>query len=696
MSILCHVARCPFARCTPLPNPVRTRPSGPAAYMAPEQASGAAVDARADLWSLGVVLYEMLTGERPAAVGRTTEPLPAPSTLRLELPEAIDGLVLDLLAYHPQDRPARAEDLVATLELERHTADGSGWSAHPRLSRKAGTTRGRALSYAGIASLIAVVGIGSYVFVRDDTPPIGPAQAAAAAPRLIAVLPFTNNSPDDENEYFADGVTDDVLSHLAHVPDFSVISRTTTMAYKGSAKTASEIANELGVQYVMAGTVRRAGEVVRITAELVDGPTNRTMWSATYDRQLEDIFAVQTEIAKAISDALEVELSGSVASRIERSRTTDMEAYDLFLAGRASLYSYDVAGNESAIELFGRALDRDPEFTLARAWLSLAHAHNELLFGKGRDWADSALTEADRAIAEQPDLADGYGARGDAFLALGRHVRAVADYEQALELNPSDWHAAVSLSAAYEFQNRWDEAIRVSRRSLELDPVRSYLAYAFLARYYANLGLRDQAETAIARATAVQPNDPDVIFARGYLDLLNQRRNAALASAERLTALGAESSLAAQYAAQLFIWIGDIERARDAAGSAYARSPTTSRVYVTGVVYGYTLQRTGAAARAASVLADAEDFIREQIEAGGTGAQFQHSLAVIHSLRGERDEAFHWLQEAIRSGWNQAAILPGHDPLLDTLHDDARFRSALDRIGRDLDSMRARVEREGA
>jgi protein kinase/serine/threonine-protein kinase len=568
----------------------------------------------------------------------------------------------------------------------------------PTRRRVARTHRSRALPYATVAILMVAVGIGSFTFLRGGS---ARQSASAAEPRFLAVLPFGNTSPNADNEYFADGVTDDVLTHLSQVPDFAVISRTTTMAYKATDKTAPEIAEELGVQYVLAGTVRRAGQEVRISAELVDGRTDQRIWAKTYDRQLEDIFAVQTEIAQSIVEALEVELSGGVAARIERPPTANTEAYDLFLLGRESLHRYDVEGNERAIAFFGQALELDPEFTLARAWLSLALAHHELLFGMGRAWADSAAAEARLAVAEQPDLADAHGALGDAHLAVGRYAEAASAYERALELNPSDWHAAVSLGAAHQGQNRWDEAIRLVRRSLTLDPVRSHIAYANLTLYYATLGLFARAQSTIERAIAVQPDDANVIYARGYLDLLRGRREAALESAERLAGRGIESSVAAVLAAQLLVWSGEVERARVAAEAAYTRSPTASRAYITGVLFAYTLERTGESARARTVLAEMERYALEQIEAGGAGTShfhhsfFYHALAVIHGLRGERDEAFHWLEEAVRSGWNHAAVLPSADPLLDGLQGDTRFQSALDRMERDIASMRARVEREG-
>ncbi|MFP4074643.1 MAG: hypothetical protein ACLFVZ_11465, partial [Actinomycetota bacterium] len=242
-------------------------------------------------------------------------------------------------------------------------------------SASAGTTRVRNAALIGLGMLIAVLAIGTYAFFHEAADDRRVGSAVAEDLQFLAVLPFANMSADAENEFFADGVMEDILAHLALVPEFAVVSRTTAMRYEGTTQPIPEIADELGVRYLLEGSVRREGDRVRINAQLVDGPADQPIWVETYDRNLEDIFAVQTEIATAIADALEAELTRGVAERIERSPTEDLEAYDLLLQGRDHFYRYTREGTERAIDHFWAALERDPEFALARAWLGRALAN---------------------------------------------------------------------------------------------------------------------------------------------------------------------------------------------------------------------------------------------------------------------------------------------------------------------------------
>lgn len=553
----------------------------------------------------------------------------------------------------------------------------------------------RTMTYAGIGMVIALAGIGSYVYVQSGSMQLAGSDPVADAPHFLAVLPFTNTSPDAANEYFADGVTEDILTHLAVVPDFTVISRTTTMGYKGSEKSVREIADELGVQYVLEGSIRLVDDQVRITAQLVDGETDHHLWGDGYERQVEDIFDVQTEIARAIVDALEVELASGVAARIERQPTDDTEAYDLFLLGRESLYRYDVEGIEQAIALLGQALERDAAFTRARAWLARAYALYAINHGMGANWADSAVAEGRQAVAEQPDLSEAHTALGTALYAAGRATEATASFERAMDLNPNDWIAAVNLGGVYLALGRMDEAIPVTRRSLERDPVRAHYAYANLSLTYAQLGLDDRAESAIERALALSPEDANIMWVHGWLNLLRGRRETALQVADSVASIHGDDPRAGWSATMTFIFAGEPERARRVAEAVYAMSPRlVANPYVLGVLYGYTLERTGDAERADSVLTAAERYAHERIDAGDELVALRYSLAAIYAMRGEHDRAFHWLDEAISGGWIVARTTE-RDPLLEGLHGDARFQIALDRMEHALAPMRERVEQEG-
>jgi adenylate cyclase len=547
----------------------------------------------------------------------------------------------------------------------------------------------RSAGLVGVGILIGIVGVGWYAYFDDE--PARPPIAEASALRAIAVLPFANTSGDADNDFFADGVTDDILTHLAVVPAFSVISRTTAMRYKGSEKSAPEIAGELGVAYVLEGTVRRAGERVRITARLVDGRTDQHIWAETYDRQLRDIFEVQTDIARSIADALEAELSTGVAARIERRPTESLEAYDLFLRGRDNYYRYDREGTERAIESFRAALELDPEFTLATAWLSRAYAIYGFNHGGGSPFGDSARAIGRRAVAAQPDLPDAHTALGTALATSGRYDEAVPALERAAELNPNDWASIANLGLVYSIVGRQDEAIRLTRRSLERDPARSFLAYGNLGSYYAQLLLMDEARVALARSLELNPAFLQSTFWIGFIDWYEGRFEDARAAAEHIDAAGEPRWLLD--GGFLFVLLGDLPRARSALERAYAALPGASGSYLLGVPYAFSLQRTGDEELASRIMAETEDHIRARMAGGDESRNLAYSLAGIEAMRGNHEAALDWLEDAVDRGWRVVAM--SRDPILASLHSSERYHAIVQRAQAELAVMAARVRSEG-
>jgi adenylate cyclase len=547
----------------------------------------------------------------------------------------------------------------------------------------------------GIGVLVGLVGVGWLAWAGAHEHPAGPTHLAgfeASALRSIAVLPFVNASADPENEFFADGVTDDILTHLAVVPDFTVISRTSAMRYKGSDRGTVEIAAELGVAYVLEGSVRRAGDRVRITARLVDGRTDRHLWAETYDRQLRDIFQVQTEIATAIAGALEAELSSGVAARIERRPTASLEAYDTFLLGRERFYRYDREGTEAAIAAFRSALDLDPDFTLARAWLARAYAIYAFNHGAGPAFSDSAVAIGRRAVAEQPDLADAQAALGVAFVTAGRYDDAIPTLQRAAELNPNDWASIANLGLLHGIRGQYDEAIRMTRHSLQRDPARSFLAYSNLASYYIQLGLYDTAARTLDRSLSLNPDYGQSIATAAWLDFhFRARPEATRAAAERLAAdpdpgRGADAGRA-------FLLLGDPQSALSVLARTHQQVPTAQSNHIVGILYAQALLATGDRTRADSILADTERLLHDLIAARGEAQNAAYSMAAVHNLRGNRDEAFRWLERAIDHGSGSAVL--SLDPVFENLHDDPRFTALTRRVDADIATMRARVEREG-
>jgi TolB-like protein/Tfp pilus assembly protein PilF/class 3 adenylate cyclase len=412
-------------------------------------------------------------------------------------------------------------------------------AGNPAMPSKCQAGAGRPIAASGsrvawhIPALLALVllslgGAGWWFATRvtHPKPEPRPAQSAPAIlAKSIAVLPFENLSSDKENAYFTDGVQDEILTDLAKIADLKVISRTSVMLYKsGNPRNLREIGEQLGVAHVVEGSVQRAGNKVRVTAQLVDARTDAHLWAEHYDRPLDDVFAIQSEIARAIADQLQAKLSPSEQTAIEERPTADLEAHDLYL--RAIPLTDAAAMSRTrkddllqAVDLLNQAIARDPAFLLA--YCRLANVHDNLyLLGLDHTPGRLALAEAaaNAALRLRPDS-------GDAHLALARHLYSNLDYDRArTEIDiarrtlPND-PRIYELSAYIDRrQSRWSEAAHNFERALELDP-RNAFTLNQLAVSYEVLRAYPEAIAALDRSLALRPNDPDFQLERALADL---------------------------------------------------------------------------------------------------------------------------------------------------------------------------------
>ncbi len=436
---------------------------GTPAYVSPEQAAGETqLDGRSDQYSLACVLYEMLAGERPfngssaqAVLSKRFTEMPRRiREVRSGVPENVDRALFKALSTDANNR------------------------------YKTSALFAQALSSTSLVT-------------PTDTATVP--HLAVSAAKSVAVLPFANMSADPDNEYFADGMAEEIINSLSKIQSLRVASRTSSFAFKGKNEDIGEIGHKLKVSTVLEGSVRRMGKRLRITAELVNVADGYHLWSERYDREMEDVFAIQDDISQAIVKALRGILTEGEKKAIEKARTTNVQAYDYYLRGRQYVHEWRRKSVEHARQMFNRAIEIDPDYALAYAGVadscSLLYTH--------WDPSELNLRQADiasrKALELEPGLAEAHVARGIAVALTKEYEEADKEFETALQLDPKLFEAAYFYGRALKAQGRFAEAAKMFERASLLRP-EDFEAANFLAGALTDMGARAEGEAARSRA----------------------------------------------------------------------------------------------------------------------------------------------------------------------------------------------------
>ena len=491
--------------------------------------------------------------------------------------------------------------------------------------------------------------------------------------RSIAVLPFDNLSTSQENEYFSDGIMEDVLTNLAKSGSLRVISRTSVMQYKGTDKTVPQIARELGVAHVLEGSVRREGNKVRINAQLISA-SDAHLWAQTYDRDLTDVFAVQAEIARAIADQLSFKLTTAEQSHVDAGRTDNVAAYDLYLRGRELLISVnDSMQNNRARSFFRRALELDPKYAAAEAALSRVY-----LFSGQRD---SAFAAARRAIALAPDLADGYASLAGAYRVFGQFREALIEARKAVDRNPNNARAIYEIGYMTGELGAHDEALPWLKRAVALEPTATN-AYNVLGTSYRQMGAAAEAARWYRRALEVDPSARD-----GYF---GNRARVALSQNNLTEARLWSDSIDQPSGKRLLNWrFGNL---RPMAEWLAADSAPRHNAYAPH--WAYILQQRGERAEAERFINIAEKLAHDRIAQGDQVQAPSRLLTLVHALRGDRAKTLTalrtWIDHGLRDEWEIT-----YEPILSFLYKDPEFLRVIDDLKKHQAQMLARAKREG-
>ncbi len=449
-------------------------------WMSPEQLKGLPPDNRSDLWALGVILYQMLTGKAPF-IGESFEAVtyqvfnhqpPPPGTLRQDVGPDLDFIVMKLLRKDPSHRYVRAEDLLADL-------------ANCEACRVTST----------------------------------PSMPAAASPKL-AVLYFEVMSPDPDDAFLAAGLTEDLIVDLTRVQGLHVASRADVLPYRDRPVPPRTLGRELNVDHVLLGSVRRAGQRARISVQLVRASDGHALWGERFDRTLEDLFDVQAEVSKRIVDALQVALKPGEREMLERAPTRSADAYALYLRGRAALDQDNRSANYAAEELFKSAIEKDPKFALGHAALGECYAWRCLRWWAGVEAADQALPCASRALEIEPDLLEAHLVIAMVHRLKGEPQELLRAIERVIAMNPEHADALYWTAWSYMSMGRPEQGVGILERVTERHPD-YYMSISHLQSCYLMLGRADDAARALRqtreRLVDILRRHPENVHARSLL-----------------------------------------------------------------------------------------------------------------------------------------------------------------------------------
>ncbi len=615
-----------------------TRPgvaTGTLPYRAPEQVRGEKLDARTDIYALGAVLYEMATGLAAFPQTQTGQLIDAilhaapvaPGRLEPRLSPELERIIAKCLEKDPERRYQSAKEVA--VDLQRFAQPSSVPSA--TLVGRA-RPRSRALLAAGISALILLAVWWAISTRRQESA----ADGASRAPiRSLAVLPLSNLSGDPAQDYFADGMTEALISDLAQISALRVISRTSVMQYKGTLKPMPQIGRELGVEAVIEGSVLRVGNRVRITAQLVESATDRHLWAQSYDRDVKDVLALQDEVSEAIARQVQAKLTPQEQSRLTSARQVNPEAHELYLKGRYQANKISVESSWKAVEYFQKALELDPNDALAYA--SLADSYSTLAVFGGLP-PKEAFPKAKALVTKALALDDALAYSHNVSAILKRDYEwdwegAEKEFRRALELNPNSAHTRDMYAIYLVVMRRFDEALGEIRHAQSLDPLNLDASNNVGFIHFA-MGHHDRAVEAYQKTIDL---DANFVMAHRELGLVYSHRG-----------LHPQA-------------IRELERA-----VALSRDP-------------YTLALLGHGYAAAGRRRDALKVLDELRERSRRGYVAAYYFADIYAGLRQRDLALQWLEKAYQER-EPALLWTAVDLRYDWLRSDPRFQELMRRM----------------
>ena len=616
---------------------------GTTAYMSPEQARGQEVDARTDIWSLGVILYEMIArrlpfpGKTPTdRIAAILEREPAPlSKQRRGIPRKLEEIIERTLAKDKAARYPRVADLAGDLRRLRPTLGDDRYFRFALPTPSPGLfsfSKQRSIALAALLFLMVAVSVTLLVYFRRSADRRESASSNLGAIDSIAVLPFQNLSGDATQEYFVDGMTDALIGDLAKIGALRVISRTSSMHYKGTSKSLPEIARELNIDAVVEGTVQRYGERVHVSAQLIHAASDSHLWAAEYDRDLRDALDLQSEVARAIAAEVRIKVTPAEQKLLVTKRASAREAIDNYLQGRYFLNKRTEQNLHRAIDYFEDAIKSDPNY--AQAYAGLADSYNQLgttMIGElpPLEARRTAEIAARKALEIDDEVAEAHAALGWINYFNWNWAVAEEEFKRSLELNPNYASAHRQYAVYLVAQGRSDEALEEINRAQELDPL-SLAINSSKGFILENARRYDEAIEQLRRVVAMDPEQYQAYFFLGLTYAANRQFDEAIAASEKAVAMSGR---------------------------------TPAALGVLGLAYGLAGRKQ-----------DANKVLNELLQMQKQRYVTPMALVYVYIGLANKDQAFAWLEKAYQERSNHLAFSKV-SPTFDSLRSDPRFTS---------------------